>query len=88
VYWFALGCGPHSFIDILTRRNDGPLLFFPFNWTYRFPVPVSYWYPAYGGRTFAVLEGTLDVVIIAYFATLALTWARRRCGEKVTTPTC
>ena len=87
LYWFALGCGLHSFIDIVTHHNDGPLLFFPFNWSYRFSAPVSYWHPAYGGRTFAVFENALDLLIIAYFAAMGLAWARRRYLEgKATSP--
>jgi hypothetical protein len=57
-------------------------LFFPLNWRYRFPAPVSYWHPAYGGRTFALFENALDIVILFYFAALALAWAwRRYVGE-------
>jgi hypothetical protein len=87
LYWFALGCGLHSLIDIFTHHNDGPLLFFPFNWTYRYPAPVSYWHPADGGRTFAVFESALDVLIIAYFASMALAWAWRRFqGDETVSP--
>jgi hypothetical protein len=85
LYWFALGCGLHSLVDIFTHHNDGPLLFFPFNWAYRYPAPVSYWHPAYGGRTFAVFESALDVLIIVYFASIALAWARSRFQADETT---
>jgi hypothetical protein len=36
LFWFALGCGFHSLVDILTHHNDGPLVFFPFDWQTRF----------------------------------------------------
>ena len=64
--WLAVGCGLHSVIDIFTHVTDGPVLFFPFNWTYRYPAPVSYWDPQYGGRTFAIVEHLLDLVLIIY----------------------
>jgi hypothetical protein len=42
LFWFAIGAGLHSFIDVFTHHNDGPLLLFPFNWQWRFPSPISY----------------------------------------------
>ncbi len=36
--WLALGLALHSAVDILTHHDDGPLLFFPFDWRYRFPA--------------------------------------------------
>lgn len=75
VLWFTAGCAFHSGIDILTHVTDGPVLFFPFNWQYRFPAPISYWDPAHGGREFSIFELTLDGLIVAYFA---LKFALRR----------
>lgn len=72
--WFAIGAGLHSVIDILTHTSDGPLLFFPFNWTYRFHSPISYW-EGQGGRIFTVLELILDVVLLIY---LIRTWWKGR----------
>ena len=40
LFWFAIGCGLHSTLDIFTHVNDGPVLFFPLNWTYRFTAPI------------------------------------------------
>jgi hypothetical protein len=40
--WFVAGCSLHSLVDILTHYDDGPLVFFPLNWTYRFHS-ISYW---------------------------------------------
>jgi membrane-bound metal-dependent hydrolase YbcI (DUF457 family) len=67
LFWFALACGLHSLLDIFTHRTDGPLLFFPFNWNYRFSAPVSYWDPEQGGKKFASFERWLDFALGIYF---------------------
>ena len=72
--WFVLGATLHSLIDIATHHNDGPLLFFPFDWTYRFPSPISYWDPAYYGAIFMPLELLLDGWLVIYL--LAPRWRR------------
>ena len=64
--WFLAACLLHSFVDVLTHVDDGPLLFFPFEWTIRFESPVSYWDSRHYGTQFAVFELTLDVLLIAY----------------------
>lgn len=73
--WFALACGLHTFIDILTHYDDGPLLIFPFNWTIRFSSPLSYWDPAHGGIPFTTFEHILDVFLIGF---LLFSWRKRR----------
>lgn len=73
--WFALACGLHSIIDILTHFDDGPVLFFPFNWSYRFSSPISYWDPNHYGYIFAPLEHLLDLGLIIY---LVWHWRKRR----------
>lgn len=79
VRWLAVGLALHSAIDILTHHDDGPLLFFPFDWRYRFPSPVSYWDPARFGRAFTVFEYGLDLLVAAYFAVKgARIWLARR----------
>ena len=75
LFWFAVACGFHSLVDIFTHTHDGPLLFFPLNWEYRFSAPISYWDPRYGGRIFAPLEHVLDLAILGYFSAL---WVLRR----------
>lgn len=72
--WFVFGAGLHSLIDIATHHNDGPLLFFPFDWTYRFPSPISYWDPAHYGAIFMPLELLLDAWLVIYL--LAPRWRR------------
>jgi membrane-bound metal-dependent hydrolase YbcI (DUF457 family) len=79
LFWFAIGCGFHSVVDIFTHVDDGPVLFFPLNWTYRFTAPISYWDPEHGGRIFAQLEHLLVLIIILYFF---LNWIRDRRAKK------
>lgn len=75
LFWFAVGAGFHSAIDIFTHHNDGPLLLFPFNWQWRFNSPVSYWHPEHYGNIFLPLEHLLDVALLA---ALAIPWVQRR----------
>ena len=67
LFWLAISSQFHTLIDIFTHRSDGPLLFFPLNWTYRFPSPISYWEVGYYGRIFFIFELTLDTLIIGFF---------------------
>ena len=64
--WFAIGCGAHAAIDIVTHVDDGPVLLFPLNWHKRFKAPVSYWDEAHGGRIFRILEHLLDVLLVLW----------------------
>lgn len=77
--WFAFGCGLHSLVDIFTHHNDGPLLLFPFNWTYRFITPISYWDSNHYGDIVGTLEHLLDLAILVFFAIL---WLRRLFSSK------
>jgi membrane-bound metal-dependent hydrolase YbcI (DUF457 family) len=79
LFWFALAGGLHALIDIVTHSNDGPLLFFPFNWQYRFPAPVSYWDSKHGGQKFALFERLLDLAALVYLA--AAWWPRHRSSR-------
>lgn len=65
-FWFLLSCLLHTAIDIPTHHNDGPLLFFPFDWKTRFESPVSYWDKGRGARRFMVFETALVVVLLLY----------------------
>ena len=69
--WLALGLALHSAIDIPTHHDDGPLLFFPLDWRYRWRSPLSYWDRAHGGRAFTVFEVGGDALVAGY-----LTWQR------------
>ncbi len=66
LFWFAIGCALHSAIDIVTHHNDGPLLFFPFDWKTRFSSPISYWDPNHYGIIFAIFEHILNVILIIW----------------------
>jgi len=80
--WFALGAGLHTVIDIFTHAGDGPVILFPFNWTWRFNSPVSYWDPAHYGLIFAPLEHILDVILIFV---LVRDWRRKKRRAVVVT---
>jgi hypothetical protein len=66
LFWFFVACLLHTGVDILTHVDDGPLLFFPLNWTTRFHSAVSYWDYRYYGREFRVFEQTLDAILLVY----------------------
>jgi hypothetical protein len=82
VFWAAVAMLVHVVIDIFTHRSDGPLIWFPVNWSYRFPSPISYWESAYGGQFFFVGEIILNLLLIlylalAYWPALRQWWQRR-----------
>lgn len=66
LFWFFVACLLHTGVDILTHVDDGPLLFFPWDWTTRFHSAVSYWDYRYYGREFSALERVLDGVLLVY----------------------
>lgn len=66
LFWFAVGCGLHTTVDIFTHADDGPVLLFPLNWHTRFRSPVSYWDPEHGGRTFRLLEHLSDLLLVMW----------------------
>jgi membrane-bound metal-dependent hydrolase YbcI (DUF457 family) len=63
---FVLGCLVHSLIDIFTHYDDGPLLFWPFDWFTRFYSPVSYWDSAHYADQFVYFEVGLNIVLLGY----------------------
>jgi hypothetical protein len=66
LFWFAVGCGLHTAVDIFTHADDGPVLLFPLDWRKRFHSPVSYWDPAHNGRLIHLLEHLLDLLLIVH----------------------
>lgn len=64
--WFVFGCMVHSVIDILTHYDDGPVLFFPFDWHTRFYSPVSYWDRNHYANEFFWVELGINVVLLSY----------------------
>lgn len=67
LFWLAAGMLLHTIIDIFTHTSDGPLMFFPLNWIYRFPSPVSYWEADHFGQFVVVAEYTVNGAILVYF---------------------
>lgn len=63
---FVFGCMVHSAVDILTHFNDGPVLFFPFDWHTRLHSPISYWDKAHFASQFIYFEIGLNVVLLGY----------------------
>lgn len=72
-FWFLVACMFHSLVDVLTHYDDGPLLFFPLNWTIRFASPVSYWDRRHYGEEFALFELTLNTLLLGYLV-LPVIW--------------
>lgn len=66
LFWFLTACLFHSTVDILTHVDDGPLLLFPLNWTWRFRSAVSYYDHRYYGAIFHQFELLLDGILILY----------------------
>lgn len=64
--WLALSMILHVTIDIFTHHSDGPLIWFPVNWSYRFASPISDREPAYGGQGFAIFEICPHLALVAY----------------------
>ena len=83
VYWFALGCGIHSVIDIATHHHDGPLLQFPFDFDYRCKSPFSYWDPRHYGWIVMPLEHALDLGAASALLSgpAGLFWARLQSSK-------
>lgn len=71
--FFFSACLLHSIVDVLTHHDDGPVLFFPFNWNYRFSSPVSYWDRNHYGGWFMVFEVLLDIAMLV----LIICWRRK-----------
>ena len=65
-FWFLLSFLLHTAVDIPTHHNDGPLLFFPFNWTIRFQSPISYWDARRGARSFMAFEISVVILLLYY----------------------
>lgn len=65
-FWFFLACFIHSIVDVLTHVDDGPLMFFPLDWTTRFRSVVSYYDDRYYGREFRLFERSLNFFFLVY----------------------
>ncbi len=67
-FWLFAGCAVHTLIDLATHYDDGPVIFFPFEWTIRLHSPVSYWDRRHFGSQFFVFELCLDAALLVYLA--------------------
>lgn len=84
LFWFAAACMIHTLIDIPVHRDDGPLVFFPFDWTTRFISPISYWEAAYYGQQFFIFEHLLLLAGLVY---LAVDFFQQRRARRLQTAT-
>lgn len=74
-FWVFVSAMFHALCDIPVHHDDGPLVFWPLNRTYRFVSPVSYWDPNYHGTPFSIVEHLLDLIIVV---DLVVRFCRRR----------
>jgi hypothetical protein len=65
-FWMCCAAMLHSIVDIPLHADDGPLVFFPFDWDYRYTSPLSYWDPSHHGKEWSFFEHSLDTVIIIF----------------------
>lgn len=79
LFWLAVGCAIHTLADIPLHTNDGPLLFWPLDWHYRFESPVSYWDADHHGETWSVIETGLNVLLLLW---LLGSWLYRRFSHR------
>lgn len=79
LFWFGSACLVHTLIDIPIHYDDGPLIFFPFEWNYRFMSPVSYWDPERYGTQFTIFEHSLVLIMLIY---LGWGWWQSRKARK------
>lgn len=61
-FWFLSGAASHSLVDIFTHARDGILLFWPWNWSFRFNSGIDQWDMVGSGLTLLMVEGSLFVV--------------------------
>jgi membrane-bound metal-dependent hydrolase YbcI (DUF457 family) len=76
--WFVAGCSLHTLVDILTHYDDGPLVLFPLNWTFRVHS-ISYWDRAHGGTWLGWLELALDLLLLGY---LLIPWLVKKVKNR------
>lgn len=65
-FWLFCAAMLHTLIDIPLHVNDGPLLLYPLNWTWRFESPISYWDRNYYGREWSRFESALNIILLLY----------------------
>ena len=76
-FWLACAAMLHTLIDIPLHVEDGPLVFFPLNWSYRYRAPISYWDSEHGGAWWTMFEHSMDALLLLFLGwRYALPWAR------------
>lgn len=73
--WFFVSCLLHTAVDIPVHHDDGPLVFWPLNWSYRFESPISYWDTHHHGVEVMAFEAALAIVLLGL---ILLRWKRTR----------
>lgn len=66
--WFLAGAASHSLVDVFTHAQDGILIFWPFNWTYRFNSGVDQWDMDGAGYLLIIME-SLSLIVFAVLKT-------------------
>lgn len=73
---FAAGALLHTAMDIPVHHDDGPLVFFPFNWDFRVQSPVSYYDTDHFGSFVAPID--FGITIVGGAALFAAWWKSRK----------
>ncbi len=76
VFAFSASALLHSFIDLLSHRDDAHMHLWPFT-EWRFRSPVSYWDSRYYGDWFGLFEATIGIVLVAILFRRYRSWLLR-----------
>lgn len=82
LFWLSIGAMLHTLADIPLHTDDGPLVFFPLNWSWRFHSPLSYWDPQHHGREWTVFEHLLDLSCLVYLFVTHFKGIKQWLGRK------
>lgn len=72
---FLASCLLHTAVDIPVHHDDGPLIFWPLQWSYRYMSPLSYWDPNHYGGTVMLFEAVLFFGLLGWLIYL---WQSQR----------
>ncbi len=67
-FWFLTGAATHAAVDLFTHAGDGVLLFWPFDWSYRFNAGIDQWDMQGAGMVVLSVEIGLFLLIGAFVA--------------------
>ena len=71
--WFLGSCFLHTLVDIPVHHDDGPLLFWPLHWSYRYASPLSYWDMNHYAYIVMPVEGAIFLLLLG-----RIVWQRLR----------